>query len=226
MESIYICHFSNGVIKVGRSTNPETRLRQHLDRVACVGLKMVDSRAAACVGNAGLAEAALIALCRTKASAQHKNEWFEGIDFDEACGWMEMAAATEFKKAEPIPRAAVPTRPDLPDRPMRYSCLWKDGQHYWMDSQPNKPHWPDSAVMRWDLLPDKWHAVWPELITHPCAILFAPMHPLRDGPPKFADWVTSWPASFDKTEFVAALPTAGREIAEAIWPELAEAKTA
>jgi hypothetical protein len=51
--------------------------------------------------------------------------------------------------------------------------------------------------MRWDLRQKDWHLIWPELIDHPCALLFAPTHPHREGPPRFRDWVRSWPAGFD-----------------------------
>ena len=51
--------------------------------------------------------------------------------------------------------------------------------------------------MRWDLRPDDWDKIWPELVDHPCALLFAPRHPERDGPPRFRDWVDSWPTGFD-----------------------------
>ncbi|WP_042337319.1 hypothetical protein [Paraburkholderia fungorum] len=89
----------------------------------------------------------------------------------------------------------------------RYQCRWKQADpelgeagpqmHYWVDTCPQEAHWPDSGVMRWDLRPDDWHEVWPELIDHPCAILFAPIHPHRDGPPRFKDWVSSWPEGYN-----------------------------
>ena len=91
----------------------------------------------------------------------------------------------------------------------RYECRWRDTagstrgaqSHYWVDHNPNEPHWPDSAVMRWDLRQQDWDRIWPELIDHPCAILFAPRHPNRNGAPRFKDWVESWPKKFDwKTE--------------------------
>lgn len=86
----------------------------------------------------------------------------------------------------------------------RYECKWRvdpampDRQiHFWVDHEPTKPHWPDSAVMRWDLRQDDWHLIWPELIDHPCAKLFAPKHPSRAGPKRFSDWVASWPSDFN-----------------------------
>ena len=88
-----------------------------------------------------------------------------------------------------------------PESVRRYECRWRveGGQqmHYWFDHNPSEPHWPDSAVMRWDLRPEDWEKIWPELIDHPCAILFAPRHPHRTGPRVFRDWVQSWPAGYD-----------------------------
>jgi hypothetical protein len=90
----------------------------------------------------------------------------------------------------------------------RYECRWADPkqphanpqEHFWVDHKPGELHWPDGAVMRWDLRPDDWHIIWPELIDHPCALLFAPQHPQREGAPKFRDWVGSWPEGFNWKE--------------------------
>lgn len=94
-------------------------------------------------------------------------------------------------------QASEPTRSDNP----RYECKWRDeagrSVHYWVDNTPAEPIWPPSQVMRWDLRPNDWHLIWAELVDHPCALLFAPKHPHRPGPPRFRDWVQSWPAGFD-----------------------------
>lgn len=42
MEYLYVCHFSNGHIKVGRSIDPRARIAAHADRVACMGVEFVD----------------------------------------------------------------------------------------------------------------------------------------------------------------------------------------
>jgi len=34
MSHLYVCHFSSGHIKVGRSIDPVARVAQHADRVA------------------------------------------------------------------------------------------------------------------------------------------------------------------------------------------------
>lgn len=76
------------------------------------------------------------------------------------------------------------------NEPERYVCVW-------VDKTPDEPHMPSDGVMRWDIRPDDWWEIWPDLMTHPCAYLFAPNHPERDGPPKFDDWVASWPPEIE-----------------------------
>ena len=70
--------------------------------------------------------------------------------------------------------------------PERYVCVW-------VDKYPDDPHTPSSGAMRWDIRPDDWWEIWPDLLSHPCAHLFALNHPEREGPPNFDDWVASWP---------------------------------
>lgn len=79
--------------------------------------------------------------------------------------------------------------------PGRYVCVW-------VDKQPDEPHMPSDGKMRWDLRPSDWWKIWPDLLTHPCAYLFAPNHPERDGPPNFEDWVESWPPEVEWERFV------------------------
>lgn len=74
--------------------------------------------------------------------------------------------------------------------PERYVCVW-------VDKHPDDPHMPSNGVMRWDLRPDDWWEIWPDLLSHPCSYLFAPNHPERDGPPSFDDWVMSWPPGIE-----------------------------
>lgn len=85
--------------------------------------------------------------------------------------------------------------PPVNQEPSRYLCVW-------IDRTPEEPHMPSSGVMRWDLRPNDWWKNWPELLAHPCAYLFAPVHPNRDGPPKFADWVAAWPVGLDWEKIV------------------------
>lgn len=221
MEALYVCAFSNGALKVGRSSDPAARIAQHQKRVSCVGVSLTNSRHAVCNSRVTAAEADLIARCAERSSERYSNEWFIGIPFDEACRLMQECAEREYAEPAPIQPATVADQIDagkyvswLAGR--RYQCLWDDaGRHHWVDTQPSEPHWPESAVMRWDLRARDWPQLWPELIDHPCALLFAPTHPHRDGPPQFTDWVKSWPAGYDGAEIFATLPAEGQRLVRA-----------
>lgn len=94
MQSLYVCLFSNGHIKVGRSDKPFLRIATHADRVSCLGVAVVGQQVFECVGRASLAEAELIRRCVAAASKRNAVEWFEGLHFDTVCGWAMEAAAT------------------------------------------------------------------------------------------------------------------------------------
>lgn len=189
MSHLYVCHFSNGCIKVGRSISPVARVVSHAGRVSCVGVDLTESKIFRCSGSYIAAERDLIAACASAAREVRGNEWFFGIRFADACVWAAECAAKDYVVAT----VAMPAiERSIPDG-KRYAYV--DGT--WLDASPDEPHWPESAVMRWDSNPDGWHLIWPELVTHPCAIYFAPKHPLRDGPRRFADWVRSWPEGYN-----------------------------
>lgn len=99
MDSLYVCHFSNGHIKVGRSIDPSARIAAHADRVACVGIELVDHFIAECRHGAAHPERLLIERCADNAIARNKNEWFVGLGFQEVCEW-----ANEFCTAQQEPR--------------------------------------------------------------------------------------------------------------------------
>ncbi len=94
MQSLYVCLFSNGHIKVGRSDKPFLRIATHADRVSCLGVAVVGQQVFECVGRASLAEAELIRRCVAAASKRNAVEWFEGLHFDTVCGWAMEAATT------------------------------------------------------------------------------------------------------------------------------------
>lgn len=87
MESLYVCHFSNGHIKVGRSIEPMGRIAAHADRVACLGVELVEHFIVECDGPAIGRETNLISRCADAASKRNKNEWFEGLDYPQVCEW-------------------------------------------------------------------------------------------------------------------------------------------
>ena len=85
MEYLYVCHFSNGHIKVGRSVSPKSRIASHADRVACIGVELVEHHIVACAGYSVPAETALIERCTQLAAKRNKSEWFEGLDYESVC---------------------------------------------------------------------------------------------------------------------------------------------
>lgn len=237
MSTIYVCLFSNGVIKVGRSVNPKTRISGHAARVACVGVELVGHRIFECFGNSVIAECKLINRCASHASGRQHREWFFGLVFSDVCQWAEHEAAQFHEKIISFTKERAGTR-DIAARieSRRYECRWDGDRHYWVDATPHLPHWPESYVMRWDLRPN-WHDIWPELIDHPCALLFAPVHPHRTGPPSFFEWVKSWPIGIDAQSLPVGInerlvKIESREAVtrkdlrpndwHLIWPELAE----
>lgn len=175
MAYLYACLFSNGSIKVGRTTSPDDRLAQHADRVSVLGVRIRQRFVAACMGDVAMAEAALIEQCAAEASRRFKREWFLGLDFSRVELWTREAASYGYQR----PQRVVAFVPSDDDTDCRYICTWENGRHRWTDHQPHKFPCPDSAVMRWDLRPDDWHRVWPELLDHPCAVLYAPKYPGR-----------------------------------------------
>lgn len=67
----------------------------------------------------------------------------------------------------------------------------------WVDTRPDLPLKPSSEVMRWDLRPDDWYSYWPEMLFHPCCYVFAPNHPMRDGPVSLMDFLRMLPDGYD-----------------------------
>jgi predicted GIY-YIG superfamily endonuclease len=94
-ESLYVCAFDNGAIKVGRSIDPVARIAQHEERVSCAGVLLAQKHIVECVGHTASAESALIARCADSATKRLKHEWFFGLAYSDVCDW-----ANEYAKAE------------------------------------------------------------------------------------------------------------------------------
>jgi hypothetical protein len=221
VEYIYACLFSNGFVKVGRSGKPLVRIKQHENRGSCFGIKLLSHEIRQCLNeSSSYCENILIEKCVINSTSKNKKEWFLGLDYDEVCLWLAEIASHEreviVEEKEPAYEVA-----DV-DEHSRYFITWPNGYslgaHVWNDRKPHLPHWPESAVMRWDMRKD-WDKIWYELIDHPCAIYFAPNHPDRVGNPVFADWVKSWPESFDDMTYLDNMPQTAQDIVKAIWPK-------
>jgi len=96
MQYLYVCHFSNGHIKVGRSSDPKSRIAEHEERVSCLGVELVESNYFECVGHVIPSETALINRCAGFATKRNKSEWFEGLDFETVRAWADEIANTEY----------------------------------------------------------------------------------------------------------------------------------
>lgn len=112
MQSLYVCLFSNGHIKVGRSDKPMIRIATHADRVACLGVSVAAHRAFECVGRASLAEAELIRRCAAAASKRNAVEWFEGLDFELVAAWTAELAETRRFALPALPAQGGMTKAD------------------------------------------------------------------------------------------------------------------
>lgn len=108
MEYLYVCHFSNGHIKVGRSIDPQSRIAAHAERVSCVGIELIEHQIFECVGNYVAAERALIGWCRDNCEVNNKNEWFVGLAFDATAKVATECAALEQERQQKADLSGVP----------------------------------------------------------------------------------------------------------------------
>lgn len=110
-DFLYVCEFSNGHIKVGRAVDPASRVAQHAERVACLGITLDRHAQFACGESAAEAESLLIHRCKAHADQQHKQEWFTGLQFFDVRDWAEGLArasgATPDDEQAPDFRAIV-----------------------------------------------------------------------------------------------------------------------
>jgi DNA-binding transcriptional regulator YdaS (Cro superfamily) len=175
MHHLYVCLFSNGHIKVGRSIDPVSRIAHHEARVSCVGIELVKHHITSGVGldvNAAVpAEAALIEKCSAEAFKRNKNEWFEGLDFTAVCAWADEAAAVVYE-----PAAGAKACKFTPEDRRRLAELAgiNPASLYQALTQRGTPFSPEKCVAieaatanelrRKDLRPGDWHRIWPELV--------------------------------------------------------------
>jgi hypothetical protein len=92
-EYLYVCHFSNGHIKVGRSIDPLARISSHVERVSCLGVTLVAHQTFLVASFCDGAEAALIELCSENAQTRNKSEWFVGLAYEVVCEWATECAS-------------------------------------------------------------------------------------------------------------------------------------
>lgn len=106
-ESLYVCLFSNGHVKVGRSVDPMSRIAAHADRVACMGVGLEGSYSTPCAEPSAPRETMLIQRCTKAATDRFKSEWFAGLSYDEVCAWAAECAGAQYEIADTGIRRAV-----------------------------------------------------------------------------------------------------------------------
>lgn len=106
-EYLYVCYFSNGHIKVGRSLHPASRVAVHAERVACLGVELISHHIEPCLGPSEVCEAELINLCTSNAAKRFKYEWFAGLDFPTVRDWLVRAATTAPQRSSRTRWAAM-----------------------------------------------------------------------------------------------------------------------
>lgn len=92
-EVVYVMQFSNGVIKIGRTSNFERRKHQHGAAAQAHGHDVVASWASAPHHNVVATERALVEAMLAAGGVQRGREYFSGVSFEEAC---RHAAALPF----------------------------------------------------------------------------------------------------------------------------------
>ncbi len=178
MSHLYVCLFSNGHIKVGRSINPMARIAAHEERVSCLGVELVEHRFFECVGHVIPSEAELIRRCRDSAEKTNKNEWFEGLDFVDVCAWADEISRSKFdtNPAQSPQQAAINLACELVGSQAKLAQalgLNPVSVNLWcMGRRPIPFQWckgieaaTNGQVTCKDLRPNDWFLVWSEPAT-------------------------------------------------------------
>lgn len=80
-EHLYVLEFSCGLVKIGRSINPETRIKAHAQNVLAISGSTLERDSVLEVGSSAVkAEHALISFCSDRWE-QRSREWFFGADY-------------------------------------------------------------------------------------------------------------------------------------------------
>lgn len=176
-QSIYACLFSSGLIKVGRSIDPQSRMASHEERLSCTGVYLVDTHFMDVDGCVIACERELIKRCNEASAKRHKSEWFDGLDFAMVSAWIDEIAAAYLLGAEAANGAmnlnqylendgtAAELARKIGISPVLIS-QWRSGKRpIPVERCPAIERATDGAVTRRDLRPDDWWLIWPELVT-------------------------------------------------------------
>lgn len=175
MEFLYVCAFSNGQIKVGRSIFPEHRVTQHIARMQGGGAFLDRRHIVECVDdNTERREALLIGKCANACTERSMFEWFAGLAFDEVCAWANHCAVCALPAL-----AAWMTLFDIPgiqSRLARELDVSIQAVNNWRRRGIPVEHCArverlcSGEFTRRDFRPNDWHLIWPELATQDAEI--------------------------------------------------------
>ncbi len=90
---LYVLRFSTGIVKVGQTTNPASRLRTHHSEAKAYGAPIVDVWLSPPHGRYLRNETALIRYCASRAP-RLRSEYFHGLDFEDAVARATQLAET------------------------------------------------------------------------------------------------------------------------------------
>lgn len=95
---IYAILFSNGMVKVGKTSNVERRIAQHAERVICIGVTIVKTFVRDCGGDgsASSVERKVIKWCQKMCDHRFSKEWFSGVGFDELCRFIDSVCQSSY----------------------------------------------------------------------------------------------------------------------------------
>lgn len=174
-QHLYACLFSNGVIKIGRSSSPVSRIAQHEARLLVAGIDLVESHFVECVSDVLQAEAALIRKCdAVMTSVKRGNEWFENLVFEDVRHWVDHFCQQDFEQQ---PSNVVQTYDPIVDSKLRqeiaiqiglseqyiYQCL--TGRRNMKPIQANAiEKLTNGAINRKMVCRTTWQSIWPELV--------------------------------------------------------------
>lgn len=167
-DFLYVCEFSNGHIKVGRSINAAARIAQHQERVSCMGVELMRRDAELCLGDSHAAESQLIERCSRAAAERFKNEWFVGLEFVHVLRWMKEAAREDWAKVLPPLAAAVLAFGGATKlaATLGHGCVRQHVEH-WIKGKgipPEHCHTLSAltGLTLQQLRPDDWARIWPQ----------------------------------------------------------------
>ena len=170
---LYVCLFSNGVVKIGRSSSPVARIAQHEARLLVAGIDLVESHVGECMGDIVQAESALIRKCDSVlGSIKRGNEWFENLVFADVRGWVDMFCQQNFEADESLQtfdpivdsklRQEIAIQMGLSEQYI-YQCL--TGRRNMKPIQASAlEKLTKGAITRKMVCRTTWQDIWPELV--------------------------------------------------------------